>query len=61
MVFFKSLGIVALLIMSNNRARYGWLDGWMDGWMASQPTFRISPEMLSGPACLFYLSLLTFS
>jgi hypothetical protein len=41
MAFFQSLGIVALLIvMSNNRARYG--------IMASPPSCIISPETLSG-------------
>jgi hypothetical protein len=40
MAFFQSLGIVALLIvMSNNRARYG--------IRASPPSFRILPETLS--------------
>ena len=46
MALFQSLGIVALLIiMSNNRARYG--------IMASPPSFRISPETLSGRSDLF--------
>ena len=46
MACFQSLGIAALLIVtSSNRARYG--------IMASPPSFRISPEMLSGPTDLF--------
>jgi hypothetical protein len=46
MVFFQSLGIVPLLIvMSSNRARYD--------IVASPPSFRISPETLSGPIDLF--------
>jgi hypothetical protein len=46
MDFFQSLGIVAVLIMSNNRARYG--------IMASPPSFKISLETLSGLTDLFF-------
>jgi hypothetical protein len=43
--FFHSFGIVALLIvMSNSRARYG---------NVASPSFRISPETLSGPTDSF--------
>jgi hypothetical protein len=46
MAFFQSLGIAALLtVTSNNRTRYV--------IMASPPSFRISPEMPSGPTDLF--------
>jgi hypothetical protein len=45
MAIFQSFGRVALLIMSNNRARYG--------IMAFPPSFKISPETLSGPTDLF--------
>jgi hypothetical protein len=46
MAFFQSLGIAALLfVMSNNSASYG--------IMASPPSFRISPDTLSGPTDLF--------
>jgi hypothetical protein len=46
MAFCQSLGIVVLLIvMSNSHARYR--------IMASPSSFRISPEMLSGPTDLF--------
>jgi hypothetical protein len=46
MAFFQSLGKLALLIvMSNNHAIYG--------IMASPPSFKISPETLSGRTDLF--------
>ena len=46
MAFFQSLGIVPLLIvMSNNRARYG--------IMASPPILSMAPGMPSGPTDLF--------
>jgi hypothetical protein len=46
MAFLRPLGIEALLtVTSNNRARCG--------LMASPPSFRISPEMPSGPTDLF--------
>jgi hypothetical protein len=45
MALFQSLGRVALLIaMFNNRASYG--------IMTSPPSFKISPETLSGPTDL---------
>jgi hypothetical protein len=46
MAFFKSLGRAALLIvMSNNRARYGIVD--------CPHSFKILPETLPGPTVLF--------
>ena len=48
MALFQSAGRVLLfIVMSSNRARYG--------IMASPLSFRISPEILSGPIDLFFL------
>jgi hypothetical protein len=47
--FFHSPGVEALLIvMSNNRARYGII--------GSQPSFRISAGIPTGPVDLFLLT-----
>jgi len=48
MALFQSADRVPLfIVMSSNHARYG--------IMASAPSFRISPEILSGPIDLFFL------
>jgi len=47
MALFQSAGSIPLLIvMSSNRTRYG--------IMASPPSFRISPEIPSGPIDLLF-------
>ena len=47
MALFESAGSVPLfMVMSSNLARYG--------IMAPPPSFRISPEILSGPIDLFF-------
>jgi len=47
MARFQSAGRVPLfIVMSSSRARYG--------IMASPPSFRISPEIPSGPTDLFF-------
>jgi len=54
MARFQSAGRLPLfIVMSSSRARYGIL--------ASPPSFRISPEIPSGPTDLFFSIAPTFS